>query len=31
MKEFPPHGKGTFITLENPHDYELDCYMTMVG
>lgn len=31
MKEFPSHGKGTYITLENPYDYDVNCYMTLVG
>lgn len=31
MKELHFHGKGTYITLENPYDYELNCYMTMVS
>lgn len=31
MKFFPSHGKGTFITLRNPYDHDLDCYITMIG
>lgn len=29
LKEFISNNKGTYITLENPSDYELNCYMTL--
>lgn len=31
MKPFTMFSRGTYLTLKNPCEHELDCYLTMVG